>query len=163
MVAKQLVGSLVATFFFATSASAMWIRALLADLVRESDAAVVAVLTDVDQYTEDGIDYANGTLAVERIVFGKRLPGSVTLRWRNPSNLACPRVEHKHLAGKRALWLLTLEESGDVRADHPSRVVPFASRRLEVALTELAEYGTSSDERVETLRKLLRDEAAERE
>ena len=163
MVAKHVVGSLVATFLVATSASAVWIRVLLADLVRQSDAAVVAVLADVDQYTEDDIDYARGTLAVERIVFGKRLPGYVTLRWRNPSNLACPRVEHKHVVGKRALWLLTLEESGDVRADHPSRVVPFASHRLEVALTELAEHGPSSDERIETLRKLLREEAAERE
>ena len=58
------------------------------------------------------------------VVVGPPVPDrSVTLRWSNPTGRICPRVDNATHEATKKLWLLTLGDDGDYRADNPWRVI----------------------------------------
>ena len=146
----------LATLLMADVALPMWRERRLQELVPVSDLAVVARLVDVVEHTEEGVDYGRGTLVVEEIVFGRTEHKRLTLLWQNPSELACPRIEHRELADLRALWLLTVDKDG-VRANHPRRRFPLRGPFLRSAVEEVA--GSFDDVRMQALQTVLRREA----
>jgi hypothetical protein len=119
------------------TASAKWGYVPLEELVRESDIIVAGTLRDVREHTADAVDYGEGRVVVREVVWGNVSPGdSLTLRWSNPSGVACPRVEHRHSADEEGLWLLTRDGEA-VRADYPGRFVQLSKRQLvEAALRD---------------------------
>lgn len=109
--------------------SAMWNSIPLDDVVRDSDVIVVGTLSDVGESSWAGWDFGNGTITVNDVLWGDAHVGDrLRLRWDNPSDLACPRVEHAPIAGVRCIWLLTRSRDGSVRADHPCRSISTESR-----------------------------------
>jgi hypothetical protein len=111
----------------------------LAEAVQKSDLVVVATLTGVRQWTDDGRDYGRGTLRVTDVLWGNVSKGdTLALEWSNQSTLACPRVEHRREANRSIVWFLTLEENGAVHADHPHRTLPVD--QIERVKRTLAEY-----------------------
>jgi hypothetical protein len=82
-------------------ALAMWALIPLEDLVQDTDVIVIGTLQGVSQYTRNGMDYAQGSIIIDEVVWGAANPGDLlTLKWQNQSNLVCPRVEHRSLPGR---------------------------------------------------------------
>jgi len=107
----------------------MWMMVPLNELVQDSDLIIVGTLEGVSQYSKDGVDYAQGTIRVNEVIWGSANVGDLlALKWQNASNIICPRVEHRHNQSKMGLWLLTVESGGDVRADYPGRFVELGER-----------------------------------
>src|SRR5215475_8303808 len=103
---------------------AMWAWVPLKDLVCDSDLIVVGTLSSVNEYSKDGTDYGQGIITVEETIWGAVNPGeTLTLKWSNRSEIICPRVEHRHEADKKGIWLLTLSSDSEVRANYPGRFV----------------------------------------
>ncbi|HSE36880.1 MAG TPA: hypothetical protein VLG74_06220 [Blastocatellia bacterium] len=110
-------------------AFAMWALIPLEDLVQDTDVIVIGTLQGVSQYTRNGMDYAQGSIIVDEVVWGAANPGDLLiLKWQNQSNLVCPRVEHRYNEGKKVIWLLTVDPGGVVRANHPGRFVELEDR-----------------------------------
>lgn len=121
--------------------------------LENSDLIVVGTLQSVSEYTEDGMDYGEGKIVVERVLFGnvKTQYGSelkpndiIQLKWQNSSNIICPRVEHKPSENKKEIWLLNIAENGIVRTYYPAgsislnavgEVTKFLSKRYKAAGT----------------------------
>jgi len=117
------------------AARASWAHVPLETLVQESDIVVVGTLRDVTEHTAGGTDYGQGQLVVREVVWGQVSPGdALLLKWSNPSEIMCPRVEHRQNAGEEGIWLLTAE-GGHVEANYPGRFVGLKMRRqVEAAL-----------------------------
>src|SRR4029078_9870564 len=114
--------------FFAPS-YAMWMLIPIEDLVQDSDLIAVCTLSGVSEHTKNGIDYAQGTILIDEVIWGSANGGdSLTLKWQNHSGLVCPRVEHRHRQGTKGIWLLTVEPDGTVRANYPGRFVELRER-----------------------------------
>jgi hypothetical protein len=110
-------------------ALASWALIPLQDLVQDTDVIVIGRLQGVSQYTRNGIDYAEGDIVIDEVVWGAANPGDLlTLKWQNQSNLVCPRVEHRINEGKKGIWLLTVDPDGVVRANYPGRFVGLGER-----------------------------------
>lgn len=111
---------------------ASWALVPLDELVQDCDIIVVGTLTDVTEHSLNGTDFGQGTILIDEVVWGAASAGeSLVLKWQNASELICPRVEHRQNQGKKALWLLMLEDDGVVRANYPGRFVDL-SKRSEV-------------------------------
>ena len=117
-------------------ATAMWESVPLETLVQESDLVVAATLKDVKEKSVGGTDRGEGCLEIHEVLLGEARPGDrLTLRWQNPTGLACPRVEHAQLEGQKGIWLLTrVAEAGEVKADYPGRFVPLSEKDAVEAL-----------------------------
>src|SRR5262245_21111122 len=103
---------------------AKWAWIPLKDLICDSDLIVIGTLSSVNEYSKDGIDYGQGVITVDETIWGAVNPGeALTLKWDNPSEIVCPRVEHRHHAEKKGIWLLKLSSDREVRADYPVRFV----------------------------------------
>ena len=101
----------------------------LENLVQDSDIIVIGTLERLSQYTHNGMDYAQGRIVIDEVVWGSANPGDLlTLKWQNKSGLVCPRVEHGHNEGKQGIWLLTVDPGGGVRANYPGRFVGLDQR-----------------------------------
>ena len=119
----------VFTFILSASASADWANIPLDRLVQDSDLIVVGTLSQVSQYSDGETDYGQGTITVHQVIWGDVQTNELlTLKWQNPTGRVCPRVEHSSEQGQKAIWLLTKESAGEVRADYPSRFVDLADR-----------------------------------
>lgn len=103
---------------------AMEVRYPLDVLVHESDIIVVGTLQDVSEFTKDGVDYGEGKILVEEVLWGNaRVGEKLLLKWRNASAIMCPRDEHAHNKDKKLVWLLTSSDTGVVYASNSGRVV----------------------------------------
>ena len=108
----------------APDSPAEWMYIAPMDNLVSSDLIVVGVLEDPILDSIAGIDYESGTIAVAEVVVGPPVPDrSVTLRWSNPTGRICPRVDNATHEATKKLWLLTLGDDGDYRADNPWRVI----------------------------------------
>ena len=145
---RNVVGAVIA-LCLAAPAWAIWVHVPFEELVLRSDAALIGTLSSVDEHTEGGIDYGKGLLLVEKVVSGTLTLGDeLVLRWSNESDLDCPRVEHRSHAGVRALWLVTLEVDGTIRADYPRRFLPLSdAAAVQQAVTELRRALRRKDDR----------------
>ncbi len=111
------------------SALARWAWIPLGDLVQDSDVIVIGTLQGVSQYTQNGMDYGQGNIVIEEVMWGAANPGELfTLKWQNESGLVCPRVEHRHNEGKKGIWILTVDPDSVVRANYPGRFVELHER-----------------------------------
>jgi hypothetical protein len=101
----------------------------LEELVQDSDLIVVGRLQSVSGFSKDDTDYAQGTIIVDEVIWGKVGAGDkLTLKWQNQSNIICPRVEHAGAVGKQGIWLLTVTNPYEVRADHYGRFIQTKER-----------------------------------
>src|SRR5262249_6802017 len=124
-----IVFAAILTLFLSCPAWAMWALIPLDQLVQDSDLIVVGTLGDVTEYSSAGTDYGQGTIVVDDVIWGDVQPNDLlTLKWQNPTTLACPRVEHSGEQGQKAIWLLTKGNLGEVRANYPGRFVRLADR-----------------------------------
>ena len=127
---KRVIFALVVLACCYAPSPAMWARLPLDQLVQDCDLIVVGTLEGVFEYSRDGVDYGEGTIVIDEVIWGAAHPSeSVTLKWKNRSEIICPRVEHRWSQGKMAIWLLTVHEAGVVRADYPGRFVDLSKRR----------------------------------
>jgi hypothetical protein len=119
-----------------TPLSAMWGYVSIEELVQNSDLIVVGTLDNVSEYSQNGIDYGEGTITVDEVIWGAAGPGDLlTLKWQNASNLVCPRVEHRDNQKRTAIWLL-IHEDAVVYATY-GRVVDLAERsKVEQSLVK---------------------------
>src|SRR5690242_14831196 len=75
---------------------ARWVPIPLIELVQDSDLIVIGTLTDVREYSDKGMDYGNGTIQVEEVIWGNITKGqNLALLWANRTDIVCPRVEHR--------------------------------------------------------------------
>jgi hypothetical protein len=146
----------------------MWALIPLDELVQDSDLIVIGTLNEVSEYSQDGMDYAQGSILIEEVVWGAAKAGqALALKWQNTTGLVCPRVEHRHDQGKKGIWLLTAEDNGEVvRANYPGRFLALSDRskverilvRKKVSL-RCAKYVYGNDEPV-TVSLVLRNATA---
>lgn len=122
---KKWLFSLVMALVSSTGL-AEWKSVPLGELIGQSDLIVVATLVEVKESSDGTTDEGQGRLKVESILKGPEKLADRVLKWRNPTQLSCPRVEHKIHEGRKAIWLLELKEDGTVEANHPDRVVGIA-------------------------------------
>jgi hypothetical protein len=107
----------------------MWALVPLEELVQDCDLIVVGTLDGVSEYSQNGMDYGQGTILIDEVIWGAASAGdSVLLKWQNSSARICPRVEHRQSQGEKAIWLLTAEHGGVVRANDPGRCVHLGDR-----------------------------------
>lgn len=99
-------------------------------LVRETDLIVVGTLQGVKEFTNEDIDYSEGTILIEKIIAGNdkttsgeplKFGDKIVIKWQNSSMIACPRVEHKGDENIKGIWLLEVESDGTLRSDYPWR------------------------------------------
>src|SRR5687767_5140130 len=106
----------------ATSSFGIQVEIELADLVQDSDVIVVGSLSNVHHYSDNQMDYGNGTIQVEEVIWGEVTQGqNLALAWKNETGVICPRVEHGGNENRKGIWLLTFDENGNIEADYPGR------------------------------------------
>jgi len=94
----------------------------LETLVERSDFIAVGSLSDVLEFSKWRTDYSRGIITVEKVLWGKVKPGEkLVLAWRNRTGEKVWRLEHEKWQNTTAIWLLTFDQKGYVRADWPSR------------------------------------------
>ena len=99
-------------------------------LLKETDAIVIARLTDVKETTKRGTDYGSGTLTVTEVIRGGiKSGGKLRLEWSNRSEVYCPRVDHKPHERKTQIWLLQPSTNGAFTANYPLRVLEVERRK----------------------------------
>ncbi|HLF84857.1 MAG TPA: hypothetical protein VI837_11835 [Blastocatellia bacterium] len=127
---KRILLILALLAFSSAQSFSMWAQIPLDQLVQCSDLIVVGTLDEVSQYSRDGMDYAEGTIRIDEVIWGVANAGeSVTLKWQNQSTLVCPRVENEYNQSKKGIWLLTVQDGAVVRADYPGRFVDVSDRQ----------------------------------
>ena len=124
------------------------------DVVLDSDLIVVGTLSQVHEWTEDGTDYGVGRIDIQHVVVGDATNSeSVTLTWDNPTDRICPRVSHGPMDQRLALWFLSVEVDGTVRAVSSRHALALDSpERLRSFLSEL---GDLRSRRISTVREWL--------
>ena len=152
---RTLLGALLLLVScLAAPAWAKWADILFDDVVLRSDAVLIGTLSSVVEFTEEGIDFGSGRIAVEKVVFGDLSPDSeLQLQWQNESDIICPRVEHQGHAGVRGLWLVKLRPRGTARADYPGRFLSLSDpKAIRQAMVELREaLHRNEDRRLRTV------------
>lgn len=94
------------------------------ELVKKTDVIVVAVLCDAKEMTVDGIDYGQGVLKINEVLWPSDFKATeLSLHWKNNSGMVSPRIDHRPNADTPAVWLLTAGPDSTVRADYPGRVL----------------------------------------
>jgi hypothetical protein len=141
----------------ATSSFGIQVEIELADLVQDSDVIVVGSLSNVHHYSDNQMDYGNGTIQVEEVIWGEVTQGqNLALAWKNETGVICPRVEHGGNENRKGIWLLTFDENGNIEADYPGRFVELKDREkvMDALLKKpvrlkVSQYQVSPDEPVE--------------
>jgi hypothetical protein len=129
------ISILAISVFLVAFARGDWAHISTEELLKKTDLVVVARLTDVREFTRGDTDYGIGILVVSDIMRGdSKIDRRIKLEWSNPSQLACPRVEHRHNVGKSLIWLLEKSRSGGVSANHPWRVISLEEKPRVSAL-----------------------------
>lgn len=126
---KRIVFSLILLVSLSSAIQAKWGTLPLDEAIQASDLIVIGTLHDVKEYSRDEVDYGQGSITVEEVIWGNATAGAeLTLTWQNRSFIACPRVEHKYNENRKAIWLLNFVRDGEVVANHPQRVVSLSER-----------------------------------
>lgn len=135
---KRVILLLIVIACLPISLSASHVMVPLDELVQDSDLIIVGTLNAVFEHSIKGIDYGEGTITIEEVIWGQATPGEpLLLKWQNRSIVVCPRVEHRHNANKSGVWLLTSDGGGVVRANYPGRLVDLSQRaKVERLLLE---------------------------
>jgi hypothetical protein len=141
----------------ATSSFGIQVEIELADLVQDSDVIVVGTLSNVHHYSDDKMDYGNGTIQVEEVIWGEvSRDQNLALAWKNETGVICPRVEHGGNENRKGIWLLTFDENGNIEADYPGRFVELRERDKVIdallkkpVRLKVSKYLISPDEPVE--------------
>lgn len=123
MIEMKYICIIIVMLLINSNTWARWAYIPLKDAVKKSDLIVIGTLKDVKEHTKDEIDYGEGIITVDTVLYGK-LPQKekkLSLKWQNRTGLACPRVEHKHKENKKGIWLLNIKKDSSVIANHPSR------------------------------------------
>ncbi|HEU4391451.1 MAG TPA: hypothetical protein VFV34_26865 [Blastocatellia bacterium] len=128
-------------FVFLSSLSlpvpARWVFIPLEALVQDSDLIVVGTLRGVSEHTEGDIDYGQGAIIVDDVLWGNAAPGDLLiLKWGNGAGVVYPMLSHKNNENKRGIWLLTVDDGATVSANWRDRFVPLSQTRN--VLTALA-------------------------
>ena len=126
---KRFLASLILVAGLPAFSSAMWGYIPLQELVQDSDLILVGTLSGVSEFSTGGIDYGEGLITVDEVMWGNSRPGdTLTLKWQNPTGLVCPRIDHRQNQDVRAVWLLTTGNANEVRANYPGRFVKLADK-----------------------------------
>ncbi len=126
---RRIVLGLIALLVRPLPSFAMGVIFSVDDLVPQSDLIVVGKLTNVSEYSSDGMDYGLGRIVVSEVIWGTAAPGDwLDLRWQNETGLVCPRIEHSSAISQEGIWLLTRSPDGTVRADDWGRFVALDQR-----------------------------------
>ena len=127
--------SVVLILLVPITAASGWVIMSLESAVRDSDIIVVGTLRNVSEETRDEIDYGEGEITVDEVLWGSAEAGQkLILSWQNSSNIDCPRVEHRHGRDKQAIWLLKQKQGGKVAADNPGRMVSVEKKNKVLEL-----------------------------
>lgn len=126
---KRAILLLIVLGCLPASSSSSWLLIPLDETVQNSDLIVVGALNAVFEHSNKGIDYGEGTITIEEVIWGQATSGEpLLLKWQNASQIVCPRIEHRYKENKIGIWLLTIEEDGTVRANHPARFVELSQK-----------------------------------
>jgi len=91
-------------------------------VVEKSDLIVVGTLGDIVEFSKWRTDYSRGIITVEEVLWGKvKASEKLVLEWRNRRGASVGRLKHEKWENTSAVWLLTFDESGYVRANGPWR------------------------------------------
>lgn len=107
-------------------------------LLAESDAVVVAGLSDVTNTSRNGVDYGSGILTVTDVLKGAVAPGQkLTLQWANRERISV-RIDHTDRNGQTNIWLLQQSTNNTFTASYPGRVIDLQDRaEVETLLKQL--------------------------
>src|SRR5215475_13200737 len=82
---KRIVLTLALICFLSAASPARWMLIQTEELVQDSDSIVVGTLDNVSEYAKNGIDFAQGTITVEEVIWGAARSGDVlTLKRSSP-------------------------------------------------------------------------------
>lgn len=103
----------------APCATAYRVEQPLEKVVADCDLIIEGTLHDVRIVRRDGTDAASGTISVAEVIWPRQeIASELTFLWRNPSNLACPRVEYRRTEGMPGIWCVRWAGSDTVTARH---------------------------------------------
>lgn len=93
----------------------------------------------ISEETRGGVDYGSGEIKVDVVLRGDVLRGrKLSLGWANPTNIDCPRVDHRGHLDKQIIWLLKLKPDSKVSADNPGRSVSVEKKEKVIELLRAA-------------------------
>ena len=114
---KYVLIILALTFALAPKNSASLYPRPLVETVQDSDVIVIGTLKDVYEYSYRGIDYGQGAIQVEEVIWGNVIKDqNLTLKWDKHTGAFCGEVGYKSQENKKGIWLLTIDEHGSRRA-----------------------------------------------
>lgn len=126
---KRAILLLIVIGCLPASSSSMWLLIPLDEAVQDSDLIIVGALSAVFEHSNEGIDYGEGTINIEEVIWGQATPGYlVILKWQNASEIICSGIQHRYNENKIGIWLLTIEGDGTVRANNPARFVELSQK-----------------------------------
>jgi hypothetical protein len=126
-------------------ASADWVMISLESAVNSSDLIVIGTLRNVSEETRKGFDYGMGEIKIDEVLSGNAEPGqTLSLVWKNESDIMCPRVEHRGNQNQQLIWLLKLKPGNKVAADNPGRVAPIEKKDTVLELLRKRETSNKS-------------------
>lgn len=127
---KRLIeAGFLIVMLFSGRAHAMLAEVSTKELMEETDYVVVASLSNVKEWTKNGVDYGRGTLVISEFLSERRPDRrEIVLAWQNPSELVCPRTSHADTKGTEFIWLLQKGKDGLVNADYPGRILSLKDK-----------------------------------
>lgn len=87
-------------------------------LISDSDIVVVGTLTEVTEYTWDGIDHSTGVISISQVVAGnvRSLGGKqissgdqIIVKWEKATWFPCAASMHKSAVNVEGIWILNVE------------------------------------------------------
>jgi hypothetical protein len=126
---KYVLIILALSFALAPNTSASLYPRPLVETVQDSDVIVIGTLKNVHEYSDKGIDYGNGAIQVEEVIWGYVMKDqNLTLKWDNRTGAVCNGVEHKSQENQKGIWLLTSDGQGNSRADDPGSFIELEEK-----------------------------------
>jgi hypothetical protein len=143
---KHTLFALLLVLLTVTFSFARWALIPLDKLIEDSDLIVIGTLNNVKEHSEKDVDYGKGTIIVDEILWqNKEIGTKLKLTWENPTGIACPRVDHKDSQGKKAIWLLKVEQNNIVKADYPGRFVELDQKEEVLKLIKQTKEALSKN------------------
>jgi hypothetical protein len=105
----------------------------IAQLLEQTDAVVVGKLSNVKTWSDDVVDYGEGTIVVSEVLHGATpQTREVTLRWSNKS-YTTGRLEFEDTGKTEYVWMLWRARDGSYRAHHSARQAPLKKKAEIIA------------------------------
>lgn len=156
---KNLLAGGVLILAFSISSLAKILPVSLNEAVSKSDLIIVGTLTEVSEKTEHGAPFGDVIYGQGKIVVGQFIAGNVkTISGNNVTaghrltlnyteGIPCIQGFHKRIENKHGIFLLTLNETGDIR------YADFRSLSELPAVTALLKTGFQPDKTVKIIRR----------